>query len=69
MLDQGELTSARARLDESLKLCREVGDHWATAETLFHLGMLQADTHDDAAVRLYYAQSQSMFRESATNGA
>ena len=70
VLDQGELTSARARLDESLKLCREVGDHWATAETLFHLGMLQADTHDDAAVRLYYAQSQSMFRgASATNGA
>ena len=54
MLGQGDLELAVARLEESLALCRELGDRRNTSMSLFILGMVELNrgNHDHGATLL-----------------
>ena len=62
---QGDLTSARLLLEESLALYRELGDKWGAATSLHSLGGLEYQQGDYAyaTARLLLEESLALYRE------
>jgi hypothetical protein len=60
---QGDPVSARALLEESLTIYREVGHPWGIVTTLVHLGSIDKDQGDYATARLRYTESLRLSHE------
>lgn len=60
--DQGDYAPAAAFLEESLDLCRRVGDTWATAWTLHSLARIAGDRGDDGRAAALLEQTLELFR-------
>ena len=58
--DQGDYTTARQFIEESLKLRRELGDKRDISAALNNLGMLANDSGDSGAALAYYEESLAL---------
>jgi tetratricopeptide (TPR) repeat protein len=62
-LHEGLLDEARTRLEEALRLLREVGDTWMMAISQNNLGNATRDLGDHAAAQANYAASLQTYRD------
>ena len=61
--EQGDYSSARVLFEESLSLCRELGDKPGIASTLGNLGIVASDQGDYRSARVLFEESLSLCRE------
>jgi predicted ATPase/class 3 adenylate cyclase/Tfp pilus assembly protein PilF len=64
---QGDYTVARTLLEESVSICREVGDRRLLADAVSNLGHASNAQSDYAAARTYYEQSLALRQEFGTD--
>ena len=62
-LDQGDYPAARALLEESLAIRRELGDRWGIARALSNLGNVALNQGDYPAARALLEESLAIRRE------
>ncbi len=61
--EQGDYPSARAMLEESLALSREIGDKSGIAHSLNNLGLVAMEQGDYSSARALYEESLALRRE------
>ncbi len=60
---QGDMASARALLEESLAIQREIGNKYGIAIALNNLGLVASDQGDTASARVLFEESLATMRE------
>jgi predicted ATPase/class 3 adenylate cyclase len=62
-IGHGDQAAARLRAEEALTLCRQLGDTWGVAVSLYTLGHVAADDEDYETARQLWEQSVRLFAE------